>query len=668
MRFDRERIIDLSVLLAVSLFLLYFFKPSLLLSKTITAGGDTASHYYPALYMSEHLIPEGKISGWAQGWFAGFPIFRFYFPFSYVLMHILSVFTGFQIAFKLVSVMGVFLLPFTAYVFMRFLNYEFPSPALAAVFTLPFLFMTANSMWGGNIPSTLAGEFSYGISFALSILFLGSIYSRKHYMVSGTIFAFVILTHAVTTIWAFFSSFVLIALFRERETLQYLFQAYVIAFLLSAFWFIPLLSSIGYTTPYGEDWAIELKTLLPPILQPLFLLSCVAAFAGRGDKRTTFLLSVSASALMLVFFAEKMGIVNIRFIPFFQAMLSLIAASVFSGMKKNREMFAAVMTVSILLFTFANASYIPGWIKWNYSGFEGKALWDEFRGINDFLKGDESLPRVVYEHSDFHDKAGSVRAFESLPLFSGRSTLEGLFMQSSLSSPFVFYIQSEVSDQQSCPFWKTYPCASFNLDRGIKHLRLFNVREYIATSKKAKEAAESQLKLVNKTESYEVFHIEPTGYVTVPEYYPAVAPRTGWKKASYDWFRFSDLDVPIIFEDSAVAGLEPLENETSPPRKPLNNVCDITEKVMNEEIRFETSCPGKPHIIKITYNPSWASDNGDKIYLSTPSFMLMFPVKKSNVIRFRQTQLETLSSLITAAGIFVLAYESLRRIRSMKRP
>ncbi|MBI5355620.1 MAG: hypothetical protein HZB68_04160 [Candidatus Aenigmarchaeota archaeon] len=666
--FDRERIVDVGILLVISLFLLYFFKPSLMLSKTITAGGDTASHYYPALFMSEHLIPEGRATGWAQGWFAGFPIFRFYFPLSYMLMHLLSLFTGFQVAFKLVTVLGIFLLPVAAYAFMRFLKYDFPAPAIAAVFTLPFLFMTANSMWGGTIPSTLAGEFAYGISVAVSILFLGLIYSRKHYMVTGTLFSLVILTHAVTTIWAFFSSLALLALFRERKTLEYLFQTYVIAFLLSAFWFLPLLSSLGYTTPYGEDWAIELKTLLPSILQPVFLLSCVAAFAGRGDKRTTFLLSLSATALLLVIFAEKMGIVNIRFIPFFQVMFSLLAASVFSGIKKNRQVFAGVVAVSILAFTFSNASYIPGWIKWNYSGFEGKSLWNEFKGINEFLKGDASMPRVVYEHSDFHDKAGSVRAFESLPLFSGRSTLEGLFMQSSLSSPFVFYIQSEISDQQSCPFWRMFPCTSFNLDRGIKHLRLFNVGQYIVTSKKAREAAEAQLKLLNKTESYEIFSIEPTGYVTVPEYYPAIAPKKGWKKTSYNWFRFSDLDVPIIFEDTAVAGTEKIENETSPPRNPLNNACVIREKVMDEEIRFETTCPGKPHIIKITYNPSWVSDNGEKIYLSTPSFMLIYPEKKSSVIRFKQTSLESLSSIMTVIGLMALAYESLRRIRSMKRP
>ena len=58
-----------------------------------------------------------------------------------------------------------------------------------------------------------------------------------------------------------------------------------------------------------------------------------------------------------------------------------------------------------------------------------------------------------------------MRAFENLPLFSGRSTLEGLYMQGSPTAPFVFYIQSEVSTTPSCPF-PDWGCARFNLDRG----------------------------------------------------------------------------------------------------------------------------------------------------------------------------------------------------------
>src|SRR5439155_1535215 len=81
-----------------------------------------------------------------------------------------------------------------------------------------------------------------------------------------------------------------------------------------------------------------------------------------------------------------------------------------------------------------------------------KVPWPTFRDLNAHLRGDFRDPRVVYEHSPDHEALGTVRAFEDLPLFSGRSTLEGLYMQASPSAPFVFYVQSEVSNVNSCPF------------------------------------------------------------------------------------------------------------------------------------------------------------------------------------------------------------------------
>ena len=105
----------------------------------------------------------------------------------------------------------------------------------------------------------------------------------------------------------------------------------------------------------------------------------------------------------------------------------------------------------------------------------------------DYLKGNENDPRVVYEHSLEHNSFGTARAFESLPLFSGRSTLEGLYIQSTPTSPFVFYIESEVSKIAACPFLHRR-CTTFNLENGTKHLKLFNVQHYVALSDQVKNA------------------------------------------------------------------------------------------------------------------------------------------------------------------------------------
>jgi uncharacterized membrane protein len=76
----KESVVEVIVLFLIFFFLLEYFKPSLILSKTTITGGDTASQYYPAYFLKNYLLPKGKIVGWNPGWYAGFPMFQFYFP------------------------------------------------------------------------------------------------------------------------------------------------------------------------------------------------------------------------------------------------------------------------------------------------------------------------------------------------------------------------------------------------------------------------------------------------------------------------------------------------------------------------------------------------------------------------------------------------------------
>ena len=76
----RDPIIDVIVLIAIFAYIASFINPEIFFSSTITAGGDTASHYNAAKYLKEYLLPHGKIIGWEPGNYAGFPLFQFYFP------------------------------------------------------------------------------------------------------------------------------------------------------------------------------------------------------------------------------------------------------------------------------------------------------------------------------------------------------------------------------------------------------------------------------------------------------------------------------------------------------------------------------------------------------------------------------------------------------------
>ncbi len=193
--------------LAIYTTLFIFYRPNLLFGITTTAGGDTGAHHYPAQYLIQELLPHFRLTGWAPGWYAGMPMLTFYFPFPFLLIAIMDWFMAYEVAFKIATALGVFALPAAAYAMGRLWRVRRPFPTLAAVFGLIFLLMESYSIYGGNILSTLAGEFGYMLSFALVFLFLGTMYRGMEkprfnmlFVLNCLILMALVLSHIVTTI------------------------------------------------------------------------------------------------------------------------------------------------------------------------------------------------------------------------------------------------------------------------------------------------------------------------------------------------------------------------------------------------------------------------------------------------------------------------------------
>src|SRR5204863_87553 len=92
-------------------FLLSYFKPSLLFLDTTIAGGDTPSFLRPIHHLRDTLLPAGMPQGWDLGNFCGYAPYQFYFlPPSLTIVALSSV-IPLNVAFKLVTVIGSFLLP-----------------------------------------------------------------------------------------------------------------------------------------------------------------------------------------------------------------------------------------------------------------------------------------------------------------------------------------------------------------------------------------------------------------------------------------------------------------------------------------------------------------------------------------------------------------------------
>src|SRR6185295_2976042 len=263
------------------LVLLDTLRPSLLLLPTVTAGGDTPCHYPTFVWFHEHLLPHGRLHGWYPGAYLGQPLLLYYFPLPFLAMSVMAPLVGLPAAFKLGTVLGVFLLPLLTYAALRLMGFGFPAPLLGAAASFVFLFCEENPIWGGTIASTLAGEFAYMLGLGLAVLFLGvayRAYSRGwSWRGPGLLLAVTGLAHGYAVLWAgLAAAYFLYAARRPARALGWLAAVAAGAFAAAAVWLLPLLSAWGWTTPYDDPWiTIALKNLFPPLLWPLFALAAV---------------------------------------------------------------------------------------------------------------------------------------------------------------------------------------------------------------------------------------------------------------------------------------------------------------------------------------------------------------------------------------------------------
>jgi TolA-binding protein len=625
-----------------------------------------------------------------MGNYAGFPILQFYFPLPFLIMSLLDLVMPLQVTFKLVTLLGTALLPVCAYVMLRLIRCPFPGPGIGAALMLPFLFNGANSMWGGNILSTLAGEFSYSLSMALSLVLIGSLYRgalEEKYLVRNGILVFLVgFSHGYTLLFVeAVSLFILITPTGFMRRAVYLFKVYALGFFLLAFWLVPLLVFTRYTTSYHLVWTINsVKEIVPEILLPflaagiagsvILLLWGLRTLGNSGLEliaKLAYLWFGVATAIVFFVAAPQIGVVDIRYVPYGQLMICLLAALSFGWLGSrllNRWGLNLIFMVLAVAFTMhwtnSRVGAVDGWSKWNYEGFEGKRTWPIFKQINKELAGSFQDPRVVYEHSADHNIFGSTRAFESLPLFAGRATLEGLYMQASISAPFVFYIQSLVSSATSQPF-PQYSYTNMDFDRARGHLELFNVRDLVIRSTAAKQAIRKvdEFKMKSSIGQYELWELSsnPNRYVTKLENEPVLYQADSWKEISYQWFIRDDLrDVHLVFPTGRQESIKPPMTQSATSLDMVPKVamdygdCEIKETIHNDAILIDTTCLNKPLLVKVSYHPNWRVEGADRIHLVSPSFMLIYPRQQNVRLSYGPGSWDKLGMALTGLGIVIL--------------
>jgi hypothetical protein len=687
----RARVSDILGVLAVALVLADYLRPALLAAPTIAAGGDTPCHYPTFVWFYERLLPALRLHGWYPGAFLGHPLLLYYFPLPFLVMSGLAPLVGMPVAFKLGSIGGVVFLPFAAYAAIRLLGFRFPAPLLAMGAALVFLFVEENPIWGGTIASTLSGEFAYAYGTALAVLTLAvgyRAYSRgQRPWATAVLLALTATAHGYAVLWAGLSlTYFLYPSRRPARTLLWLASVAGLAFALAGLFLVPLLAGWGWTTPYGDSQiAVTTLGLLPALLWPLFAVATLALVAtlatarraGGPDHRLLFLAHAAVVAAALGASGTALGLVDVRFVPFAQLAACLLAAGAL-GLALERalalDLLALGLVASAILWSDGQSRVLRSWIAWSHSGLEAKDQGPAFRRLNDSLRGTVGDPRVAVEYGTAHEPAGSVRVYETLPFFSGRSTLEGVYNQASLETHAVYYLSSLLGESSPNPF-RSREYGQFDPDEAMARLRLFAVGDVVAVSPLLSDALDLRRDVVRSAtlHPYTVFHLhEPSPYVEPLRFTPVRSSLAGWRDKAYRWFTRKPLPSSfLVFTDDPRFPLVEPDEWLAPPAVPLDGAAGVAVSAVvdAERIRITTNRIGHPLLVKVSYHPRWRAENAEGPYLVAPALMLIVPRAEQVTLTYAARDPSDLAGLLLSLGAAAfLAWRLVAERRAARRP
>ncbi len=671
-----------------------FMRPDVLFLANTPAGGDMGAHVLVPAYVRDSLLPDGRLLGWSNDWYAGFPVLYFYFPLPAFTIVALDVFLPYGVAFKIVTVAGLVALPFAAYVFARGMGFARSVAVVAGVAGGSFVFMESFSIFGANTLSTLAGEYSFSWSFAFSFLYLGmlmrNLRAGKGFTVgTGVVLALTALSHLITTLVVVLVSLPL--LFKRRGPTA-LAGSWALGLGLAAFWALPLLSTLAYTTDMRWFPVRGFDAIFPRELWPVLVLA-TAGLIYAVWKRATLspalaLMVLPIAGYFVIQYIDFRKLYNARLLPFWYftafvfagVAVGAVARAVAGRLRGGPGVrWAAVSLGAVFFLAVAGlgVNKAPKWAGWNFSGYESKAAhafgengerilqtdyWGEYSGLMATL---DTMPpgRVMWEANSDLNRYGTPMALMLTGYWSeGHPSMEGLLFESSLTTPFHFVNASEVSERPSNPI-PGLPYSGLDFDRAIKHLAVYDVEYYVSFTETATQAAHDYgLEVAAVSEPFTVFRLPEAPFVEIAAHEPAVwNGESSFFDAALEWY--DDVDgLDRWFVESGPDNWRRIDDATERTRRRISTTGVVSNAVLEDHrISFTTSAVGVPHLVKVSWFPNWTATGAEGPYRAAPSLMIVVPTETEVVLEFRDRLPETAGKLVSLGTIIALGVWAVRR-------
>lgn len=796
-------------------FVLVTVHPGLILTENTPTGGDMGSHVWGPMYLMREVLPQWRLSGWSPDWYAGFPAFQFYMVVPMLAIVVLNVgvrspllvlslpaalaviplgwfvdrlhryrwglfATGvaltmlvtpipYGVSFKLIAVSGLLGLPVAAWALGRLAGAPFPVPPALALGSLFFIYNlepTLNSgtgnIIGGNLTSTMAGEFSFSISLTIGVLYLGflirGLRTGKGRGITAGLLALCGLCHIIPAFYVLAATALALVIWPGRARLRWFLPIGPVAGLLAAFWVVPFAARHPFVNDMGWEPLPQVggdpaqtnwDYLTPEALWvPLGMAAAGLVIGIVFQRRLAYLLGALVVVSGLGFVHVPDGrLWNARILPLFYLSIFLLAALAVAELLRavailvSRDpqrptpwvgVAAAVpAVVAVVIFLGGPLATLPViggqnakgeatlfagtpiemtrtyrnpgsfWARFNFKGLEGQPPvqeggpdavvpegqggWPEFRDLMATMdslgaEADHGCGRAFWEFSrDRLNTYGTTMAPMMLPYFTDGciGSMEGLYFESSATTPYHFLTQCQLSETGSCSQRDMAYSSGFDLERGLDQLELMGVKYYLATSDTAvtRAAQSSRLTEVAVSGPWHIYQLDPeasqlvVGLSNKPVVLEGVDhTQDSWLDPAAAWFQNPDRwDVPFVIEgpdDWPRVTLPPAEGEVGVDGRRYGDralpdfpheatrraeVSDI--EAGTDSISFTVDQPGTPVLVKTSYFPNWEATGAEGPYRVSPNLMVVVPTDTQVRLDYGRTPVDWTGYALTLAGL-----------------
>jgi len=697
--------------------LLVFLRIDLSFLNTLPTGGDMGAHIVPTKYFAENFFTNFQLRGWSNDWFAGYPLYYFYFPLPPLITSILNFVLPFSISFKLMVVSTQILLVLSIELLFR-RNSSFST--LGFVAGLLFLLTESFTIFGGNLASSLAGQYSYTLSLAfcnLSIYFLTKSKNANNTLISSICLGFALLSHLIP--FLIYSPIYLFYFLIKKSSINEKVIAFLIFNFLTLDFSVSLFTNLEFTTnmtyaPYSSFSDLIKIDILPLVLISFIYLITKDMFSILRENITSVYLVIIS--LLLFFYGPESALWNGRLVPFFNlgiimfffnqcakqnkssfkrignklnlpillpaliflvykyvdkwseyyletswVIVSLLSLLFLMAISKNQNLTATFL----IALTLGSVSYLPHWVNWNFTGYENKSSWGDIESLYSVLN---NLPpgRIMWEPNSDLNKYGTPMVLMTIPMFTHHTSMEGLYFDSSITTPFHFITVSGLAERPSNPVGGL-SYINGNFDKGMRMMNDLGIDYFIAYTEKIKDKADSaiELELIAETEVFKIYDVNSQKVELITKSLlnfdsPSFKSRISSSLIKdFEDQSFFDLAVDAFLNDSNFKVIQNLDfldynNEDFSELKITNLNID------NEQITFTTNKVNYPHLIKVSYFPNWETADGYGPYRVSPSFMAVVPTSSNVKIVFETRIIEKILDFASIVS-FLIAINLIRK-------